>query len=355
MKYYFYKKEKKEIKPVEEEALNLEAKEKIEQLLKEPEKHNIPSWILRCDHVALFQSKGNLKKANALYIVDKECVYDMSNSLNDLSSKEWLPETVTVFAQKGLGAGSSEAKIERQHPAPYSFQDVARHIRFFTKEGEYVLDPFVGVGSTLKAACVENRKGLGIELNPKYAELAKLRIETELPLLMEYKDQQKVECGDSLTVLKTIEDDTFDFVMTSPPYWNILDTVDSKAKQREKEELDTKYSDSENDLANIPDYHDFLIKLSDVFIECARTLKDGKYLAIVVSDFRKSDKYYMFHSDLASMLEERSSLVLKGIKILYQRHKSIYPYGYPFSFVPNVHHQYVLILRNEKGGKNGKK
>ena len=65
MKYYFYKKEKKEIKPVEEEALNLEAKEKIEQLLKEPEKHNIPSWILRCDHVALFQSKGNLKKANA--------------------------------------------------------------------------------------------------------------------------------------------------------------------------------------------------------------------------------------------------------------------------------------------------
>lgn len=351
MKYYFYKKEKKDIVPVVDEQVNSEAKAKLEELLKSPKEHNIPSWILSCKEIALFQSKGNLAKANALYIADKECVYDMGNTLNDLTSKEWLPETVTVFAQKGLGACSSEAQIEKLHPAPYSYQDVARHIRFFTKEGDYVLDPFVGVGSTLKAACVEGRRGLGIELNPKYAELSKLRIETELPLLMEYKNQQETICGDSLTVLKTLQDDTFDFVMTSPPYWNILDTVDSKAKQREEAELDTKYSESENDLANISDYNTFLGKLTDVFIECGRVLKNGKYIAIVVSDFRKSEKYYMFHSDLAAMLEERSSFVLKGIKILYQRHKSIYPYGYPFSFVPNVHHQYILILRNEKNGK----
>ena len=351
MKYYFYKKEKKEIVPVEDAELNKKAKVILESYLKEPESHNIPSWIQSCKEVALFQTKGTLEKANALYVVDKECVYDMSNTLNDLSSKEWLPETVTVFAQKGLGAGSSEAQIEKQHPAPYSYQDVARHIRFFTKEGDYVLDPFVGVGSTLKAAATENRKGLGIELNPKYVELSRLRIETELPLLSEYRDKQETICGDSLVVLKTIKDNTFDFVITSPPYWNILDTVDSKAKLREAEDLDTKYSDSYNDLANICDYQEFLVKLTDVFIECARVLKNGKYIAIVVSDFRKSEKYYMFHSDLAAMLEQRSSFVLKGIKILYQRHKSIFPYGYPFSFVPNVHHQYVLILRNEKNGK----
>lgn len=351
MKHFLYKKDKKEIVPVENDTLNKEAERKVFELLEDPKKNNIPSWVLYCKDVALFQTKGDLAKANALYIVDKDCVYDMSNTLNDLPSKEWLPETVSVFAQKGLGAGSSEAQIEKLHPAPYSYQDVARHIRFFTKEGDYVLDPFVGVGSTLKAACVEGRRGLGIELNPKYAELSRLRIETELPLLMEYKDKQETICGDALTVLKTLPDNTFDFVMTSPPYWNILDTVDNKAKQRKKAELDTKYSENENDLANISDYNTFLTKLSDVFIECARVLKKGKYVAIVVSDFRKSEKYYMFHSDLASMLEERSSFVLKGIKILYQRHKSIYPYGYPFSFVPNVHHQYVLIFRNEKNGK----
>lgn len=351
MKYYLYQKIKKEIKPVEDVELNKKAKQKLEELFKSPEFNNIPTWVVESKDAALFQSKGNVDKANAIYVVDKDCIYDLSNTLNDLPSKEWLPETVTVFAQKGLGAGSSEAQIEKQHPAPYSYQDVARHIKFFTKEGDYVLDPFVGVGSTLKAAAVENRRGLGIELNPKYAELSRLRVETELPILSEYKDKQETICGDSLVVLKTIADNTFDFVITSPPYWNILDTVDSKAKQRKAEDLDTKYSDSDNDLANIGDYQVFLEKLTDVFVECSRVLKNGKYIAIVVSDFRKSEKYYMFHSDLAALLEKKSSFVLKGIKILYQRHKSIYPYGYPFSFVPNVHHQYVLILRNDKNGK----
>ena len=46
--------------------------------------------------------------------------------------------------------------------------------------------------------------------------------------------------------------------------------------------------------------------------------------------------------------DKAGNFVLKGIKILYQRHKSIYPYGYPFSFVPNMHHQNVLIFQNIK-------
>jgi DNA modification methylase len=79
------------------------------------------------------------------------------NQLNDLGSREWVKETVSVWRQKGLGAGHPDAQIERLHPAPFSFTDVSRLIRFFTKTGNLVLDPFVGIGSTLKACAVEGR------------------------------------------------------------------------------------------------------------------------------------------------------------------------------------------------------
>ena len=78
-------------------------------------------------------------------------VVDARNSLNDLTGKDWLPETKSFFYQKGLGANHPEAQIEKLHPAPYSFQDIGHLVTFFTKQGMNVLDPFGGVGSTAKA------------------------------------------------------------------------------------------------------------------------------------------------------------------------------------------------------------
>ena len=41
---------------------------------------------------------------------------DPRNPLNDLTSTEWLPETISVWTQRGIGAGHADAQIERQHP-----------------------------------------------------------------------------------------------------------------------------------------------------------------------------------------------------------------------------------------------
>lgn len=280
--------------------------------------------------------------------VEEKPEVDPRNNLNDLNSKEWISETVSVWHQKGLGSKHPDAQIEKQHPAPFSFTDVGRLIRFFTKANQVVLDPFVGVGSTLKACSIDGRSGIGIELNPDYAELAQKRLKKEVRDLFTSIDNQQILVGDARRLVPTLEENSIDFVVTSPPYWNILHKQDHKVKQeRIANDLDTKYSENDLDLGNIDDYDVFLSELAEIFGKCARVLKPKKYMAIIVSDFRDKSNYVMFHADLANALNQYG-LELRGIKILYQRHKRVFPYGYPYAYVPNIHHQYILILQNGK-------
>jgi|BioPla2DNA2_1021312.scaffolds.fasta_scaffold06135_4 DNA modification methylase len=278
---------------------------------------------------------------------------DPRNSLNDLTGKEWLPETKSYLYQKGLGANHPEAQIEKLHPAPYSFQDIGRLIRFFTKSGMIVLDPFGGVGSTAKACEVDGRKCISIELSPVWHDLSIKRLETEVG--EGTSSHHHFINGDSCTELPKLPTDSVDFMVTSPPYWGILHKKDQKViKNRVANNLETHYSDSEQDLGNVESYTDFLeILVNKVFIECARTLRPGRYMAIVVSDFRDKNKFISFHCDLINALNRAAIpdggiLTLQGTKILIQNHKSLLPYGYPFSYVENIHHQYILIFRKEK-------
>lgn len=278
---------------------------------------------------------------------------DPRNRLNDLTGREWIQETKSVWFQKGLGAQHPEAQIERLHPAPFSFQDVGRLIAFFTKRGQTVLDPFCGVGSTLKACLRLGRRGIGIELIETWADLTKRRLETECGSL----EGQEIRLGDARDVLASIPSGSIQFVVTSPPYWGILNKKpDHKVlSERIGKGLATHYSEvasadeATRDLANIPDYHEFLKELARIFDQCLRSLEMNGYLAIIVSDFRHKGVFIPFHADIISALADLGErrAVLKGVTILAQNHKRLYPYGYPYAYVPNMHHQYVLIFRKE--------
>lgn len=284
-----------------------------------------------------------------------ESEVDKRNTLNDLTGSQWLPETKSFFFQKGLGAKHPHAQIERQHPAPFSFQDVEHIITFFTQKGMRVLDPFGGVGSTAKACEIEGRKCTSIELQKHWHNLAIERLETEVG--SGSSQNHTFIQGDIRKVIKTFADSSFDFMITSPPYWSILNKKpDHKVKkERLENNLATNYSDSDaNDLANILDYDDFVdVLVNQVFLECGRVIRPKKYMCIVVSDFRHKSEFISFHSDLIQSLNRKITqdgycIKLQGIKILIQNHKSLLPYGYPFAYVENIHHQYVLIFRKDK-------
>ncbi|MCH7561986.1 MAG: site-specific DNA-methyltransferase [Thaumarchaeota archaeon] len=264
------------------------------------------------------------------------------NNLNELTGKEWIQETCSVFYQKGLGFNHKETKFEKQHPAPFSFQDVGRLIRFFTKENETVLDPFNGVASTLKACAILNRKGIGIELSSRWVKLGKQRLEEEVTI----SKNQKIIEGDSRIVLKNFKENSISYIVTSPPYWNILakQTAENKRKSRSEVGLATKYSTSSFDLGNIVDYSQFLAELGLCFKECFRVLQNKRYTSIIVSDFRHKSELVPFHSHVSDLCT-KIGFTLQGIGILVQRNKKLYPYGYPYAYVPNIHHQYVLTFR----------
>jgi DNA modification methylase len=265
------------------------------------------------------------------------------NKLNDLTAPEWITRTVSVFTQRGLGKNSDEARYEKLHPAPFSFTDVTRFVEFFTKRGGFVLDPFGGVGSSAKAATLLGRRSTSVEINPYFAALAEERLAAETGAFGDNAPYQVVN-GDIQRA--QLADDSYDLILTSPPYWGILDKIDHKATQeRVNNGYLHNYGKVDGDLSQISSYEEFVDTLASIFTNLANKAKPKGHAVIIVGDFRHKSKYHMFHADLAQRMEAQGRWALRGIKIMYQKHKRVFPYGYPYSYVPNLHHQYALIFQ----------
>lgn len=92
---------------------------------------------------------------------------------SDITKKEFLDWT------NGVWNFSGESKKKIGHPAPFPVELPRRCIRLFSFVGDTILDPFLGSGTTLLACLQTSRKGIGIEIDKNYCELAKKRIINE--------------------------------------------------------------------------------------------------------------------------------------------------------------------------------
>lgn len=92
---------------------------------------------------------------------------------SDISKEEFVEWTNGVWNFMG------ESKKRVGHPAPFPVELPRRCIKLFSFVGDTVLDPFLGSGSTLIACALTNRKGIGIEIDKNYCEIAKRRLINE--------------------------------------------------------------------------------------------------------------------------------------------------------------------------------
>jgi DNA modification methylase len=221
-------------------------------------------------------------------------------------------------------------------------------IEFFTKQGETVLDPMAGTGSTLVAALRAGRNSYGIELNPKYAEIAKQIIEEERAILggsVSHLQSQLLN-GDA-SQITDYQLPLIDYVLTSPPYWDMLRArgAETQKKRRASGELDVHYSDDPNDLGNIEDYEAFLGKLVGIYKGLQPLLREKAYLTIIVKNVKKGGKIYPLAWDIARELGR--TYTLKDEKIWLQDNQPLAPFGLGSAWVSNTFHHYCLQFRNE--------
>jgi DNA modification methylase len=274
------------------------------------------------------------------------------NKLNDLTGREWIKFTKSWFIHRP----PRRKEDEILHPAKFPETLVEEFIRFFTKEGGWVIDPFLGTGSALVACCNAGRSGFGIELNKKYWSIAQRRVE-KLRARTTRSTAPHHFChhGDSNDLPAIIADYLelrgvkFDYCITSPPYWNQLKRNSIRQKERTEKGLDTRYSEAASDIGNIDDYQRFIDAQAVIFDRVYDVMKVGAYLTIITNNVYADGRLYPLAFDTAVSLTKRDSRswVLKDERIWLQDDKRLIALGVNSAWVGNRHHQYCLIFRKE--------
>jgi DNA modification methylase len=253
------------------------------------------------------------------------------NTLNDLSGPEWKFATKSVINKPY--PVNMQHKLRSEHGGQKPPQLCADLIKTFTKEGNSVLDPFGGVGGTLLGASLCGRLATGIELESRWIDI--YRRVSELEGLA----PQTFHCGDSREVLPALPQNSFDFLLTDVPYWNIDKLEKTRSKRARKSKLSS-FNDSGGQSKD-----QWLQAMEEVFTAAHGCLKGGKYAATFIGEIYRDGRYHMLASSLADRLESTGLWILKANLIWYDVSKMLHIYGYPHAFVPSMIHQNVLILK----------
>lgn len=194
------------------------------------------------------------------------------------------------------------------HPAKMWLYLAEEAIKLYSKEGDRILDPFGGTGTT----------GIGA-LMGRYVVLMELE-EVFQKILTETKqswvDKGLIEpsrlallFGDSRFLLRDLPDSTFDLVLSSPPYANLqvgkVKTEFTGALAKHKADL-RKYGASESDFRNFGrlSRFDFQHDMIKIYRELVRVMKPGAKYVSVTKDQMNAGERYMYSMDIIRLCEQ---------------------------------------------------
>ncbi len=185
--------------------------------------------------------------------------------INDLDLKKWknydeiITDSLWLFPSRdntGMHTPEYHGNFIPQIPR----QAMLR----FTKRGEWVLDTFAGLGTTLIEAKRLGRNAVGIEIDENIAKRARELVDLEEN---PYNVHTEIIVGDS-TMEEVYEYlQNFQMVIMHPPYWDII-----------------KFSKNKDDLSNSQTLNEFLERFERVVSLASQHLDEGRYLVLVIGD-----------------------------------------------------------------------
>ncbi|WP_169788207.1 site-specific DNA-methyltransferase [Rufibacter tibetensis] len=246
-----------------------------------------------------------------------------------LTKEEWRDYTKTVWHI----ANTSHSV----HPAVFPPEIPKRLIKLFSFYGETVLDPFAGTGTTGSVANQLGRDAVLVDQNPDYIKI----IQQGASELKFNEARLKVIHGDSRK-LDSVEDNSIDLIITSPPYWNKAD-----------------YGESEANIGTVSGYNSFLTAIRPVFEECFRVLTPGRKICIVTANVNQHTDHglltFPLAADFTIMLRELGFVMIS--EVIWSKdgtggkwgssgeQRPIFgSYPYPPNFLFKNVHEYVIIF-----------
>ncbi len=299
--------------------------------------------------------------------VEGRGIYDERNRVNDLTGKEWKYATKSVIPEGYPPAVQHDLRSEHGGQKPPRL--CAELIGRFSKAGDTVLDPFAGVGGTLLGAsfCEHEgtglREAIGFERNARWIEIYETVLQRENAARRDRGDPplaaQELRHGDCAELIADVPDDSVDLLLTDVPYWHMDELEQTRNERATREsklgafdehidEEECADSDEEaDDTAPTQTKAEWLADMAGKFDRFADAVAPDGHVVVFIGDMYREQSYEFLSADLARAIESTAPLTLAANLIWYDPTKDLHVYGYPFSFVPSMVHQNVLVFRLE--------
>jgi len=229
------------------------------------------------------------------------------NHINCLTAKDWTRSQVAIwefFYEK------RDIRDKDIHPAVFPIALPKKCIELFTHKGELVLDPFLGIGTTLIAARDLGRNGVGFDLNKKYVELAKKRLtESQLELDIVEKTQQIAIHDDAINIPKYLDYNTVALAVTSPPYSNMLNhkrlnkSIRGDLRENKHFLKVQQYSNDPRDLGTM-EPRKYAKELAKIYKGILPILKPKAHCIINLNDLWENNRRYPTHCYVIEEMEK---------------------------------------------------